>query len=138
MVTEKGTETVVKKTRYTDAELGEFRAIIEGKIEKHQKEYDSLLVDLKGNPNDTNDTCPTFKVLEEGRSALSKEENGFLLQRKKRIIEKLYLALVRIKNKTYGICRETGDLIPKERLLLVPHATLCKEAKDAEKDKGNR
>ena len=80
--------------------------------------------------NDTEDTSPTFKVLEEGASALSKEESGQLALRQHKFIQSLEMALVRIENKTYGICRETGKLIPKERLRLVPHATLSVEAKN--------
>lgn len=80
--------------------------------------------------NDTEDTSPTFKVLEEGASTLSKEEAGKLAQRQLKFIEHLEAALVRIENKTYGICRETGKLISKERLRAVPHATLSIDAKN--------
>ena len=79
--------------------------------------------------NDTADTSPTFKVLEEGASVLNKEEAGRLAQRQMKFIQHLQAALVRIENKTYGICRETGKLIPKERLMAVPHATLCIDVK---------
>ena len=99
-----------EKTRYTDEELEEFKAIILEKLEKARKEYESLRSGVM-NANDTADTSPTFKVLEEGASTLSKEE------------------AVRIENKTYGIDRMTGKLIPKERLRAVPHATLCVENK---------
>lgn len=81
--------------------------------------------------NDTQDTSPTFKVLEEGASTLSKEEAGRLAQRQQKFIQHLEAALIRIENKTYGICRETGKIIPKERLMAVPHATLSVEAKNS-------
>ena len=122
---------MTEKTRYTDAELEEFRQIIMEKLDKAQKDYDLLrngLANLDG--NDVMDTSPTFKVMEEGASTLSKEEAGQLAQRQMKFIQHLQAALVRIENKTYGICRETGKLIPKERLRAVPHATLSIEAKD--------
>ena len=122
---------MTEKTRYTDAELEEFREIIMEKLDKAQKDYDLLrngLANLDG--NDVMDTSPTFKVMEEGASTLSKEEAGQLAQRQMKFIQHLQAALVRIENKTYGICRETGKLIPKERLRAVPHATLSIEAKD--------
>ncbi|HNX89684.1 MAG TPA: TraR/DksA C4-type zinc finger protein [Paludibacteraceae bacterium] len=123
--------TEKEKTRYSDAELEEFRDIIMEKLEKAQKDYELLrngLSNLDG--NDVSDTSPTFKVLEEGASTLNKEEAGQLAQRQMKFIQHLQAALVRIENKTYGICRETGKLIPKERLRAVPHATLSIEAKD--------
>jgi len=122
---------MTEKTRYTDAELEEFCEIIMEKLDKAQKDYDLLrngLANLDG--NDVMDTSPTFKVMEEGASTLSKEEAGQLAQRQMKFIQHLQAALVRIENKTYGICRETGKLIPKERLRAVPHATLSIEAKD--------
>ena len=120
-----------EKTRYTDAELDEFRQIINEKLEKAQKDYDELRNSLNNlDGNDVADTSPTFKVLEEGAATLSKEEAGRLAQRQMRFIQHLQAALVRIENKTYGICRETGRLIPKERLRAVPHATLSIEAKE--------
>jgi len=119
-----------EKTRYADAELEEFRQIIEEKLGKAQREYEGLRNALNNmDGNDVIDTSPTFKVLEEGASTLSKEEMGLLAQRQKKFIQNLQAALVRIENKTYGICRETGKLIPKERLRAVPHATLSIEAK---------
>lgn len=124
-------DIMTEKTRYTDAELEEFREIIMEKLDKAQKDYDLLrngLANLDG--NDVMDTSPTFKVMEEGASTLSKEEAGQLAQRQMKFIQHLQAALVRIENKTYGICRETGKLIPKERLRAVPHATLSIEAKD--------
>ena len=119
-----------EKTRYPDAELEEFREIINEKLAKAQKDYELLrngITNLDG--NDVMDTSPTFKVLEEGAATLSKEESGRLAQRQMKFIQHLQAALIRIENKTYGICRETGKLIPKERLRAVPHATLSIEAK---------
>jgi DnaK suppressor protein len=123
-----------EKTRYADAELDEFRQIIMDKLDKAQKDYEMLrngLTNLDG--NDVMDTSPTFKVLEEGAATLSKEESGRLAQRQMKFIQHLQAALIRIENKTYGICRETGKLIPKERLRAVPHATLSIEAKSQQK-----
>ena len=120
-----------EKTRYSDAELNEFRQIIKEKLEKAQKDYEMLRNGLTNlDSNDVMDTSPTFKVLEEGAATLSKEESGRLAQRQMKFIQHLNAALVRIENKTYGICRETGKLIPKERLRAVPHATLSIEAKN--------
>ena len=125
---------MAEKTRYTDAELEEFRAIIVEKLELAQRDYDRLKSSLMNKDgNDVDDTSPTFKVLEEGASTLSKEETTRLAARQMKFIQSLQAALVRIENKTYGICRETGKLIPKERLKIVPHATLCIEVKDNEK-----
>ena len=117
-----------EKTRYSDEELEEFRAIINAKLEKANRDYEllkSAIMNTDG--NDVTDTSPTFKVLEEGASTLSKEEAGRLAQRQMKFIQHLQAALIRIENKTYGICRETGKLIPKERLRAVPHATLSIE-----------
>ncbi|MDO9633683.1 MAG: TraR/DksA C4-type zinc finger protein [Paludibacter sp.] len=120
-----------EKTRYSDAELAEFRQIIKEKLEKAQKDYEMLRNGLTNlDSNDVMDTSPTFKVLEEGAATLSKEESGRLAQRQMKFIQHLNAALIRIENKTYGICRETGKLIPKERLRAVPHATLSIEAKN--------
>ena len=122
---------MVEKTRYSDAELEEFKAIILEKLELAKRDYELLRSGLTNSDgNDTADTSPTFKVLEEGASTLSKEESGRLAQRQMKLIQSLQAALVRIENKTYGICRETGKLIPKERLRAVPHATLSIEAKN--------
>ncbi|MGI5974130.1 MAG: TraR/DksA family transcriptional regulator [Paludibacter sp.] len=123
-----------EKTRYSDVELEEFRQIINEKLEKAQQDYEMLrngLTNLDG--NDVTDTSPTFKVLEEGAATLSKEESGRLAQRQMKFIQHLQAALIRIENKTYGICRETGKLIPKERLRAVPHATLSIEAKSQQR-----
>ncbi|MBD8388804.1 TraR/DksA C4-type zinc finger protein [Dysgonomonas sp. BGC7] len=123
---------MAEKTRYTDEELNEFREIILEKLNKAKKEYDELRAAItNADGNDVTDTSPTFKVLEEGASTLSKEEAGRLAQRQMKFIQNLQSALIRIENKTYGICRETGKLIPKERLRAVPHATLSIEAKNS-------
>ena len=120
-----------ERTRYSDEELEEFRQIINEKIEKAQAEYDSLCRTLMNSEgNDVADTSPTFKVLEEGANSLGKESAAQLANRQLLFINKLKAALVRIENKTYGICRETGKLIPKERLRVVPHATLSIDAKN--------
>lgn len=122
---------MTEKTRYTDEELEEFRAIILEKLEKAQHEYDTLRQSLMNSDgNDTADTSPTFKALEEGASTLGKEEAARLADRQRVFINHLRAALVRIDNKTYGICRVTGKLIPKERLRIVPHATLSVEGKE--------
>jgi RNA polymerase-binding transcription factor DksA len=123
--------TMSEKTRYSDAELEEFKELIHEKLNKAIKDYDVLKGTItNSNGNDTEDTSPTFKVLEEGAATLSKEEAGRLAQRQVKFIQHLQAALVRIENKTYGVCRETGQLIPKERLRAVPHATLSIEAKN--------
>lgn len=116
---------MAEKTRYTDEELEEFRALINEKLAVARREYDRLRSSLTNSEgNDTADTSPTFKVLEEGATTLSKEEAGRLAMRQAQFIQHLQNALVRIENKTYGIDRLTGELIPKERLRAVPHATL--------------
>lgn len=121
-----------EKTRYNDVDLDEFRQIILKKLDKAQHDYEQLVNDMTNRDgNDTTDTSPTFKISEEGASTLSKEESGRLAQRQMKFIKHLQAALVRIENKTYGVCRETGKLIPKERLRAVPHATLSIEAKAA-------
>jgi len=123
-----------EKTRYSDEELEEFKQIILQKIEKAKADYELLKSAItQSDSNDTEDTSPTFKVLEEGAATLSKEEAGKLAQRQLKFIQHLQAALVRIENKTYGICRETGKLIPKERLRAVPHATLCIDAKEKQR-----
>jgi len=123
-----------EKTRYSDEELEEFKQIILAKLEKAKKDYEILKASITNEEsNDTMDTSPTFKVLEEGATTLSKEEAGRLAQRQLKFIQHLQAALVRIENKTYGICRETGKLISKERLRAVPHATLSIEAKNKQK-----
>ncbi len=118
------------RTKYTQEELEEFRQIIIEKLEKATADLDLLTEAYTNhNENDTNDTSPTFKVLEEGYSVLSKEENSRLAARQQKFITNLENALIRIKNGTYGICRVTGKLISKERLRSVPHATLSIDAK---------
>jgi DnaK suppressor protein len=121
---------MAERTRYTDEELAEFKEIILQKLEKAQKDYELLKAAIThSESNDTEDTSPTFKVLEEGATTLSREEAGNLAQRQLKFIQHLKAALIRIENKTYGICRKTGKLISKERLRAVPHATLSIEAK---------
>ncbi len=123
-----------EKKRYTDAELQEFKEIILKKLDSAKEDYETLKSSIThSESNDTMDTSPTFKVLEEGATTLSKEEAGRLAQRQLKFIQHLQAALVRIENKTYGICRETGKLIAKERLRAVPHATLSIDAKRAQK-----
>jgi DnaK suppressor protein len=125
---------MAEKTRYSDKELKEFKQIILKKIDKAKNDYDLLKsVITHEESNDTEDTSPTFKVLEEGAATLSKEEAGKLAQRQLKFIQHLQAALIRIENKTYGICRETGKLITKERLRAVPHATLSIEAKQRQR-----
>jgi DnaK suppressor protein len=120
-----------ERTRYSDEELQEFKELILDKLEKAQEDYETLKSAItNSDSNSIDDTSPTFKVLEEGASTLSKEEAGKLAQRQLKFIQHLQAALVRIENKTYGICRVTGKLIPKERLKAVPHATLSIEAKE--------
>ena len=122
---------MAEKTRYSDAELEEFKAIILEKLATAQKNYEQLRASMMNvDGNDVDDTSPTYKILEEGANTLSKEETTRLAQRELKFIQGLQAALVRIENKTYGICRETGKLIPKERLRAVPHATLSIEAKN--------
>ena len=119
-----------EKLRYSTEELEEFRQIIMEKVRKARADLKLLTEAYTNNSGaDTNDTSPTFKVLEEGQQVLSKEENSRLAARQQRFINNLENALVRIENGTYGICRETGKLISKERLRAVPHATLSIEAK---------
>ena len=115
---------MAEKTRYSDAELEEFRAIIMEKLQLAERDYEKLKSSIMN--TDGNDTD---KVLEEGANTLSKEETTRLAARQLKFIQNLRAALVRIENKTYGICRETGKLIPAERLRAVPHATLSIEAK---------
>ncbi|HKL92090.1 MAG: TraR/DksA C4-type zinc finger protein [Bacteroidales bacterium] len=123
-----------KKIRYSDAELEEFRSIIDRKLEKARIDYEQLKASVTNmDGNDVMDTSPTFKVFEEGANTLIKEETGHMAQRQQKFIQHLEAALIRIENKTYGVCRETGQLIPKERLRAVPHATLCIEAKNDKK-----
>lgn len=123
-----------EKNRYSDEELKEFKEIILKKLEKAQADYEMYKNSITlGDGNDISDTSPTFKVLEEGAATLSKEEAGKLAQRQLKFIQHLQAALIRIENKTYGVCRDTGRLISKERLRAVPHATLSIDAKKSQK-----
>ncbi|NER14446.1 TraR/DksA family transcriptional regulator [Leptobacterium flavescens] len=119
------------KIRYSDKDLEEFRVLIEAKIEKAKKDLELLRSSYMNDGNNgTDDTSPTFKAFEEGSETMSKEANTALAIRQEKFIRDLKNALSRIENKTYGICRVTGKLINKERLKLVPHATLSIEAKN--------
>ncbi len=119
-----------EKTRYSDIELQEFKEIILEKLQIAREELSALTQSLSNpNVNGTDDTAGTYKTLEDGSATLEKEQINQLAARQKKFIENLEAALVRVENKTYGICRETGKLIQKERLRAVPHATLSMEAK---------
>lgn len=121
-----------EKLRYSAEELQEFKEIILAKLAAAQEGYNSLRENIIGiNGNDTTDTAPTFKTLEEGANVLGKEETARLCERQLKFIGHLKAALVRIENGTYGVCRATGKLIPKERLRAVPHATLSIDAKQS-------
>ena len=123
-----------KRTRYTDPELKEFKQLILKKLGEAQKDYELLKSTLSHrDDHGTDDTSPTFKLLEDGSDVLSKEETAHLASRQEKFIQNLQNALIRIENKTYGICRATGKLISKERLRSVPHATLAIEAKLVQK-----
>ena len=128
------------KARYSDEELAEFKEIIIEKLTTAKSEYEMLRkIVMHNGTNDIEDTTPSFKTVEDdGALQLSKEEASQLAQRQYKFIQNLEAALVRIENKTYGICRETGKLIPKERLRLVPHATLTVEAKEKLAQSGRR
>lgn len=122
------------KNRYSDKELEEFRAIIVEKMEKAQHQLELIESAYKNDSNNgTDDTAPTFKAFDEGSEVMSKEANSQLAIRQEKFIRDLKNALIRIENKTYGICRVTGKLINPERLKLVPHATLSIEAKNMQK-----
>lgn len=126
-------EATTEKNCYSAEELQFFKELILQKREEAVKNLELLNEAVAGSVNDVNDTAPTFKTLEEGSNVLSKEENSRLAARQQKFIKDLDAALVRIENKTYGICRVTGKLIPKERLMIVPHATMTIEAKMQEK-----
>lgn len=118
------------ETRYSASDLDEFKALIEQKLELAQEDLSQLRSSMSHkDDNSTEDTAPTFKMMEDGSETMSREETAALAARQEKFIMNLENALLRIKNKTYGICRVTGKLIPKERLRLVPHATLSMEAK---------
>ncbi|WP_259068944.1 TraR/DksA family transcriptional regulator [Mucilaginibacter sp. X4EP1] len=119
-----------EKTRYSESDLQEFKGILLDKLRSAKEELNALATSLSSpNANGTDDTAGTYKTLEDGSATLEKEQINQLAARQKKFIEQLEAALVRIENKTYGICRETGKLIPKERLRAVPHTTLSMEAK---------
>ncbi len=125
---------MANKTRYNDEELEEFRVIINEKLRLARRDYEAMMRTLmNADGNDVDDTSPTYKVLEEGSATQSKEELIQLANRQQKFITGLEAALVRIANKTYGIDRITGELIPKQRLMAVPHATLSVESKNARK-----
>ena len=138
LIKDNATPAETTKVRYSDEELEEFRTIINDMLDKARKEYNTLRrVIMHNGSNDIEDTTPSFKTVEDdGAYQLSKEEASQLAQRQYKFIQNLEAALVRIENKTYGICRETGELIPKERLRLVPHATLTVAAKEKLAKKG--
>lgn len=121
------------KTCYSPEELQEFKQLILSKIETAEHDLQMLQQAIAGSENEANDTAPTFKTLEEGSNVLLKEENSKLAARQQKFIRDLRAALIRIENGTYGICQATGKLIPKERLMIVPHATMTVEAKEASK-----
>ena len=126
--------TETERTKYTDAELEEFKALINEKIKKAAEQLDLIKSSYKNDSNNgTDDTSPTFKAFDEGSEVMSKEANSQLAIRQEKFIRDLKNALVRIENKTYGVCRVTGNLINKERLKLVPHATLSIAAKNMQK-----
>lgn len=126
--------TDTERTRYSDAELEEFRALLNGKIKKASEQLELIQSSYKNDSNNgTDDTSPTFKAFDEGSEVMSKEANSQLAIRQEKFIRDLKNALVRIENKTFGVCRVTGKLINKERLKLVPHATLSIEAKNLQK-----
>lgn len=129
------TEQPKEKKFYDSEELQEFKEIILKKIEEARRNLELLNEAVANEGNDVSDTSPTFKQLDEGRSVLSKEENSKLAARQQKFIKDLEAALIRIENKTYGICRVTGKLIPKERLRIVPHATMTVEAKEMQAKK---
>lgn len=123
--------TNYEKTRYSDSELQEFKSIILEKLRIAKEELSALTASLNNSDaNGTDDTAGTYKTLEDGSATLEKEQTNQLAARQRKFIDNLDAALVRIENKTYGICRETGKLIQKERLKAVPHTTLSIEAKN--------
>ncbi|MBQ9418451.1 MAG: TraR/DksA family transcriptional regulator [Bacteroidales bacterium] len=123
----------VEKNRYSAEELQEFKELILDKIATAEHDLELLIHAVAGNDNEANDTAPTFKSVDEGSNVLLKEENQKLAARQQKFIRDLRAALARIENGTYGICQATGKLIPKERLRIVPHATMTVEAKEASK-----
>ena len=130
---EDNVNNVPEKVRYSDEELLEFKELILERLARARKDLELFNENVAGKGNNVDDTAPTFKILEEGSNVLSKEENSQLAARQFKYIKNLENALIRIENKTYGVCRMTGKLIPKERLRAVPHATLSVEAKMGQK-----
>ena len=127
-------EMADEKLRYSDAELQEFKKLIQDKIAKAENDLGLIKENFINNQNNgTDDTSPTFKAFEEGAETLSKEQNAILASRQEKFLRDLKHALIRIENKTYGVCRVTGKLIPKEQLQAVPHATLSIEAKNMQR-----
>lgn len=124
-------EVEQEKTCYSAEELEEFKEIILNKMAEAKHNLELLQIAIAGDENSDSDTAPTFKTLEEGSTVLGKEENTKLAARQQKYIRDLEAALIRIENKTYGICKATGKLIPKERLRVVPHTTMTIEAKEA-------
>lgn len=125
---------MAEKLRYSDEELQEFKNIINEKLRLARRDFNSMMQQLmNADGNVVEDTSPTYKALEEGSASQSKEEIAQMANRQQKFIQGLEAALVRIENKTYGIDRITGQLIPKERLRIVPHATLSVESKNARK-----
>mgnify|MGYP007025966943 FL=1 len=125
---------MAEKLRYSDEELQEFKNIINEKLRLARRDFNSMMQQLmNADGNGVEDTSPTYKALEEGNASQSKEEIAQMANRQQKFIQGLEAALVRIENKTYGIDRITGQLIPKERLRIVPHATLSVESKNARK-----
>lgn len=124
---------MTEKTRYSDEELAEFKELILSKLAVAREEYETMMGTLMNTDNNGVDDTSPYKALEEGANTQTKEELSMLAARQQKFIKGLEAALIRIENKTYGICRETGKLIPKERLRLVPHATLSIEAKNMKK-----
>ncbi|UFH30253.1 TraR/DksA C4-type zinc finger protein [Chryseobacterium sp. C-71] len=123
-----------ERVRYNDSDLQEFKKLIKEKIDKAEKDLQLIRESFINDQNNgTDDTSPTFKAFEEGAETLSKEQNSILAGRQEKFVRDLKNALIRIENKTYGVCRVTGKLIPKERLLAVPHATLSIEAKNMQR-----
>ena len=120
-----------EKTRYSDEELQEFKTLILEKLDLAKRDYEDMMASLMNRDNNgVDDTSPTYKIIDEGAITQSREELTALAARQQKFIQGLQAALIRIENKTYGVCRETGKLIPKERLRAVPHATLSIEAKN--------
>ena len=130
---EDNVNNVPERVRYSDEELLEFKELILERLARARKDLELFNENVAGKGNNADDTAPTFKILEEGSNVLSKEENSQLAARQYKYIQNLENALIRIENKTYGVCRMTGKLIPKERLRAVPHATLSVEAKMGQK-----